>query len=296
LITGSNSKLLSHELATHLTGRHVEFNLHPFSFEEFLIAKNFKWSLNDFNHTEGRAQIVRYFGEYVETGGFPEMVVHGYNALYLRELFDKIISRDIVDRHGVKFGRTLKEIALYGFSNLANRITFHKIRKIFELKSVQTVKNYVEYLEEAYLLTLVPAFSFKFKEQIKQARKLYTVDNGMSRAMRIKSTGDHGAGLENMVHQELKRRGLEIYYWTTPDSEVDFLVKKNREISELIQVCLTLQDADTRKRELKALFKAAEKTKCTQLRILTWDEEHVIKEGKYTMNVEPVWKWMLSLG
>lgn len=294
VITGSNSKLLGKELATHLTGRHVSMELHPFSFAEFLRAREFSWRETDFGRSEKRAAFVAHLTAYVQCGGFPEMVTHGYDPHYLRALYDKIISRDIVDRYAVKYTRTLKEVALYAFSNQAGRVTFHKIRKAFELKSVHTVKNYVQYLEDVYLLSLVPAFSFKVKEQLTQARKLYTIDNGMSRAISPKFMENRGASLENLVHQELRRRGAECYYWAAPDTEVDFALREGRELAQLIQVCFTLHDPDTRKREMKALIKASEATGCRDLLILTWDEVGEEQVGKLHIRIEPIWRWMLG--
>jgi hypothetical protein len=294
IIAGSNSKLLGKELATHLTGRYVTIELHPFSFREYLCAKKFEWVSEDFDRTEKRATVVRHFTDYSECGGFPEMVTGGFDPHYLRELYDKIISRDIVDRYSVRYARTLKEIALFAFTNQGNRITYHKIRKTFELHSIHTVKNYLQYLEDAYLASLVPAFSFKFKEKIKQPRKLYTIDNGMSQAISPKFTADRGASLENLVHQELRRRNLEHCYWTSGDAEVDFAILANRKVITLLQVCFTLHDSDTRKREIKAIIKAAEATGCRDLHILTWDENGKERIGTLHIQIEPIWRWVLT--
>ncbi len=294
LITGSNSKLLSKELATHLTGRHVSLSLTPFSFSEFLKVKNCLSKEEDFFKTEKKAEFSRLFDEYISFGGFPEMAVDGFDAHYLRDLYDKIITRDITDRYKIKYVKTLKELALYSFSNLGNRITYHKLKNTFELNSVHTVKNYMQYLEDAYLIRLVQNFSFKVKEQVRQPRKLYTLDNGMARSMSPKFTADRGAALENLVFQELNRRGGDLFFWSTPETEVDFVVKSGLNVSALIQVCESLADIDTRKREMKGLIKASEATGCTQLNILTRAESGEEKIGRLKIKIQPVWQWLLT--
>jgi uncharacterized protein len=296
IITGSNSKLLSKELATHLTGRYVAIELMPFSFHEFLRAKNFTWTASSLYQTKVRAALFALLEEYLQTGGFPEMVMGGYNASYMRELYDKIVSRDITSRYHIKYSHTLKELAVYSHANLGNRLTFHKIKNIFEISSIHTVKNYFQYLGDAYLLFLVNAFSYKYKEQIKQPRKIYTIDNGLSSAISPKFTQDRGAALENLVFQELHRREWQVGYYAADDCEVDFVVYKNREVESLIQVTVSLEDPEVKKRELKGLIKAAENLRCKQLLLITWDEEGIEEDGGRKVQVVPIWKWLLLKG
>lgn len=294
-ITGSNSKLLSKELATHLTGRYIPIELFPFSFSEFLRAKNFKWTSISLYKTQDRALLYSLLEEYMNKGGFPDMVLQEYNPLYLQELYDKIISRDITYRYRVKYSRTLKEIAIYSHANLGSRLTFHKLKNIFEINSIHTVKNYYQYLMDAYLVFLLNSFSFKYKEQIKQPRKIYTIDNGLSAAISPKFTQDRGAALENLVFQELSRRGSNFAYYSTSDFEVDFVIHQQKQVTSLIQVALTLEDPLTRKREIKALTKAAEHLNCRNLTILTWEEESVEETAVGKIDIIPVWKWLLNV-
>jgi hypothetical protein len=295
LITGSNSKLLSKELATHLTGRYISIELSPFSFREFLRAKNFQWTPTSLYKTQDRAVLYVLLEEYLQKGGFPDMVLGGYNAVYLRELYDKIISRDITYRYRVKYSNTLKEIAIYSHANLGGRLTFHKIKNIFDIRSIHTVKNYFQYLMDAYLVFLINAFSFKYKEQIKQARKIYTIDNGLSSAISPKFTQDRGAALENLVFQELHRRGNEFAYYALPECEIDFVLHKNRLVVSLIQVAVSLDTLDTRKREMKALIKGAEHLRCNDLMIITWDEEGIEEIDAHKIKIIPIWKWILQI-
>ncbi|MES2274084.1 MAG: ATP-binding protein [Chlamydiota bacterium] len=293
IITGSNSKLLSKELATHLTGRYISIELSPFSFQEFLRAKNFQWTSTSLYKTQDRAILYSFLNEYMNKGGFPDMVLEGYNAFYLRELYDKIISRDITYRYRVKYSNTLKEIAIYSHANLGSRLTFHKIKNIFDIKSIHTVKNYFQYLTDAYLVFLLNSFSYKYKEQIKLPRKIYTIDNGLSSAVSPKFTQDRGAALENLVFQELYRRGSEFAYYSALDHEIDFVIHKNREVILLIQVAISLEDPATRKREVKALIQAAEQLHCKNLILITWEEEGIEEIGEFKIDLIPIWKWLL---
>lgn len=295
LITGSNSKLLSKELATHLTGRYTLIELTPFSFREFLVARGFKWTATSLYKTQDRALLYSLLEEYTQVGGFPEMVIGGYNALYLRELYDKIISRDITYRYRIKYSKTLKEMAIYSHANLGSRLTFHKIKNIFEINSIHTVKNYFQYLMDAYLVFLLNTFSFKFKEQVKHPKKIYTIDNGLSAAISPQFSENRGAALENLVFQELTRQGADFSYYAASDFEVDFIIHNNKEVSSLIQVALSMENPDTLKREVKALIKGADNLRCKHLIIITWDEESTHEVSGYTIDVVPIWKWLLSV-
>lgn len=218
-----------------------------------------------------------------------------YNANYLQELYDKIISRDITYRYHIKYSQTLKKIAIYSHANLGCRLTFHKIKNVFDLTSIHTVKNYFQYLTDAYLLSLFPAFSYKYKEQIRAPRKSYSIDNGLSCAISPKFTQDRGMALENLVFQELHRRNSSFSYYATPDFEVDFVVHSQKQVTALIQVAFSLEDGVTKKRETKALLKAAKDLKCQNLIIITWDEEGSEEIDNYKIMVIPIWKWLLEI-
>lgn len=294
IVTGSNSRLLSKELATHLTGRHFGIYLYPFSFREFLAFKNASLNKDSFYVTEKRAAIKRLFEEYTGTGGLPEAFKTEARGSYLRELFDKIITRDIISRYNIKYGSGLKEIALYAVSNFGSRITYNKIKNAFQIKSVHTIKNYLNYLEEAYLLFQLNPFSFKIKEQINQPRKIYSIDTGLINAIAPKVTTDYGRLLENIVFLELKRHGKEVYFYHHPDYEVDFIVKDGLKIKQLIQVCYSLSDSDTKKREIKALFRASKELRCRELVIITQDEEKEEKINSVVVKIIPAWKWLFD--
>ncbi|MFH0955994.1 MAG: ATP-binding protein [Candidatus Falkowbacteria bacterium] len=295
LITGSNSKLLSKELATHLTGRHLLLELYPFSFKEFLSYKNIEIKDNDFYITGKRAQIKRLLGEYLNNGGFAETFKIDQKKQYLRDLYDKIITRDIALRRKIKHLKSLKEIALYLISNFGSNITYHKLKNIFEIKSVHTVKNYVDYLEETYLIFQLNPFSFKLKEVIKGSRKIYGIDTGLVNSISAISSPNTGRIMENAVFLELKRKNKEIYFYnTSTGGEIDFAVKEKRKISQLIQVCFDLSDVNTKAREIKSLIKASKELKCDNLLIITDDFEHEEKISSKKIKYVPLWKWLLE--
>ena len=177
---------------------------------------------------------------------------------------------------------------------MGNRLTFHKVKNIFEIPSVHTVKNYFQYLTDAYILFLVNAFSYKYKEQVKYPRKVYTIDNGFSAAVSPKFTEDRGAALENLVFQELYRRGSDFAYYSTSDCEIDFVIHSNRQVTHLIQVTLSLEDPTTRKREIKALIKASNHLHCKNLMIITWDEESKEEIDGVSIDLIPIWRWLLE--
>jgi len=295
LITGSNSQLLSKELATRLTGRHLAIELFPFSFREFLTYKDFQYTPQSFYLAEEKGKIKRLFNEYLKYGGFPEILKIDIKDQYLRDLYDKILTRDIILRFNLKYVRDLKEIALYLLSNFASRISYNKIRNIFEIKSVHTVKNYLAYLEEAYLIFLIRPFSFKLKKQFVQPKKVYIIDSGLIRAIGTRISPDWGKLMENLVFIELLRKRQEVYFYLDAQGrEVDFVIKKGLKVNQLIQVCFNIEDAKTKEREIKSLLKASQELKCKNLLVITSDFEGEEKEKGKKIRFIPLWKWLLE--
>ena len=296
-ITGSNAKLLSKELATHLTGRHLTVELFPFSFREYLRAINFK---EDVQTTKGIGLSKHEFRNYLTLSGFPEIIVEKEEpGIYIRELYRKIIERDIINRYNIAYKKTFKEIAMNLISNPGISISYNKLKKQFGLGSEHTVKNYLSYLEEAYLILLINKFSYKPIEIEKSEKKVYLIDIGFINHLSLKFAGNYGHIYENLVALDLLRQksfnpNIEVYYWKNPQhEEVDFVVKEGLKVKQLIQVCYNLDNTDTKQREIRALLKASKEIKCNNLLIITDDKEgeETIKNKK--INYLPLWKWLM---
>lgn len=291
-ITGSNARLLSKELATLLTGRHLQFSIYPFSFREFLNFHKFYSKKDDIYLTEKRALIIKHFSEYLKDGGFPEYLRYKKIEI-LQGYFNDIIQRDIVERHNVANVRQLKELARYLITNTGNPTTYNQLRKLTEIKSVNTVIKYFSYLENAYLLFSVPYFSYSLKKQSVNPFKVFTIDIGLRNAIGFRLSKDLGRIYETVVAIELKRKNKEIYYWKNPQhEEVDFVIKEDK-VRQLIQVCYNINDFDVRKRELRGLIKASKELKCKNLLVITEDFEEEEKLNSRKIKFIPLWKWLL---
>lgn len=297
LLTGSNAKMLGKELATHLTGRYVELELYPFSFGEFLKYFGKKYSEEDFYLPEKIGEIKKLLSEYIETGGFPEVLRYGeIRTRYLTDLYNAIIGKDIITRYNIRHSKILKDMAAYLISNFSSYISYNKLKNIFNIKSVHTIENYVSYIEESYLIFQLFPFSFKVKEQFISPKKIYAIDAGMINAVSSKTFDNKSRLIENIVFMELLRtHGKETFYYKSKQQEeVDFVLKEGLKAKRLIQVCFSFIDENTKKREIKALLKASDELKCRNLLVITWDFEGEEKiEGKRII-YKPLWKWLLE--
>jgi len=294
VITGSNSSLLSRELATHLTGRCVSFEMYPFSFREYL--KYFDIKVRETPTTREIGILNHHLSKYINIGGFPEVYKVSSRTIYLRELYDMIISRDVVGRYKVKFVRDLKEMAFYLISNFSSRISYNKLKNIFRVKSVHTIKNYISYLEDAYMLFQLFPFSWKVKYQLMQVKKVYSIDTGLIEALSPGSSKNLGRIMENVVAVDILRREPRenVFFYLTPrHEEVDFVIREGMKIKQLIQVTYASGRDEIEKREIKSLIKASNELKCKNLEIITWDYENEINLDGKTIKCIPLWKWLL---
>ena len=300
-ITGSNANLLSTELASALTGRHIPIEILPFNFREFLKAKEFDTSEDIVELPEVKGKILNYLSEYLETGGFPEIVVNKLDVkAYLTTLFDSILLKDIIKRHNVKLSQNIYNLSYYLLSNCSCEYSFNKLKNILNARSVVTLQNYFQYLKEAYLVYSLNRFSFKVKEQIKAPSKLYLVDNGLIASKITSHSLNLGKAIENLTFVELLNRGkrpnLDLFYYKTRNQkEVDFVLRKEIKINQLIQVSYDLSNPYTEKREINSLLEASEELKCSNLSIITWDLEKKITISKRKLNFIPLWKWLLEV-
>ncbi len=293
-ITGSNASLLSKELGTKLTGRYVYIELLPFSFREYLSFKNVSFDENSFFQTEERAKLKKYFNNYLKEGGMPEYLKYKEKEILTRN-YEDILYRDIATRYDIKQVKALRELALYLLSNLSGLFSYNSLKGFLKLGSVNTVKSYVEYLENSFLIFTVNLFSYSLKQQFVAPKKVYCVDNGLANSISFRFSKDYGKFLENLVFLELKRRKKEIYYYKTKNGmEVDFLIREKNKIENLIQVAKSLSDFKTKEREVKSLAAAMKELKIKNGLIFTEDEENLIKDSGATIKVLPVWKWLLE--
>ena len=291
VITGSNSKLFSTELATHLTGRYKTIELFPFSFREFLLAKSIGTTSGT---TREKAIRKKAFDEYCQQGGFPEILAGEDAVLYARNLFFSIINRDILYRYKIHHTRAFKELAAYLVLQTGKEISYNRLKNIFSLGSAHTARNYVDHLEEAYIIATVEKFSFKKQESLRY-RKTYAIDIAFYRSLSPAVPVNKGFIYETLVFLELLRRktanGIELFYYKGT-REVDFVVKKNQELLNLIQVCHDLGETKTLNREVNALLEASNALKCEHLTIINenlYEERNV--QGK-TIRFIPIINWL----
>jgi len=293
VITGSNSKLLSGELATHLTGRYSSVELFPFSFREYIHFK--KIDANNLS-TKNKALLENAFETYLKQGGFPEIVKGEENAqTYISALFNSIIMRDIFYRYSIQHTKSFKDVALYLVNNFGHEISFNRIKNIFGVGSENTVKNYVSYLEEAYIVLTLQKFSFKKQESLRY-RKVYLMDSGFASVLSTNFSINSGYLLENIVFLELLRRRqfdqTEIYYYKQT-YEVDFVVVKNGNVEELIQVCENLEIPKTLNREIRALESSSIDLKCEKLTIISRSKKDLMEINGKKINLIPIIDWLL---
>ena len=293
-ITGSNASLLSKELGTKLSGRNVNIELFPFSFQEFLSFKGVHPSKDGLFLTIERAALKKNFSEYLQHGGMPEYLKYQDQVL-LKRVYEDILYRDIVARYGIKQVKPLRELGLYLLSNIGGTFSYNNLKKILGLGSMNTIKSYADYLENSYLIFLISKFSYSLKEQFVALKKIYCIDNGLAESIAFQFSKNKGKFLENLTFLELKRTGSEIYYYkTTNNLEVDFLVKTGKKDVSLIQVADNLDNDKTRQREINSLARAMEELKLKEALILTDDTEDDFKiEGK-RIKVIPLYKWLLE--
>ncbi len=275
-VTGSNASLLSRELGTSLTGRHITTELFPFSYKEFC---RFKGYVTD------EASVL----EYMRNGGFPEFLKTPDEEI-LASLLDDILIRDIAVRYGIKDTRGLKRLTLCLLSNIGNLTSANKLREPSGISSTTTVLEYISHLEQSYLISLVPMFNYSLKKQTINPKKIYAIDLGLVNANVSKIKEDEGHRLENMVYNMLRLRYKEIYYHKGI-GECDFVVVEKGAIAQAIQVCLHL-DADNRAREFSGLIDALKVYHLSEGIVVTLSQEDVFEQDEFTIHVMPSFKFL----
>ena len=288
VITGSNAKMLSSEMATVLTGRYLQIEMLPFSLEETMRWKNVNPTLE-----EQSAQAVVVADDYMRNGGYPETIqARNITKSYLSTLFDSILLKDVAKRHKVRNTTDLYNLATYLLSNFCSPISANDLATELGLSSVTTTKKFCDYLAKPYLFFYLPRFNNKMKLMKKAPSKVYVVDNGFVQSTAFNLSENLGRLLENQVFVELLRRGYIpgktlFYYRTRNDKEIDFVTRKGSKVEQLIQVCYYMSSEKIRKRELDALVEAAEELHCDNLLLITnsqeerieWKDKMVIKKN-----------------
>ncbi|MEI7896797.1 MAG: ATP-binding protein [bacterium] len=292
-LTGSNASMLSRELGTHLTGRYVQIELFPFSFAEFLTFKQVVWTEKDYYSTEGRASLIGHFNEYFHAGGFPLYLKEGSDD-YLKSLYESILYRDVLVRNKLVNERELLELVNYLASNVSKLSSFNGLTKIAGVKNATTIRNYLSFLQDTYLIFQICKFDYSLKKQIQNHKKTYFIDNAMIRLLGFMFSEEKGRLLENIVFLELRRRRFEIFYHFNR-LECDFVIREGITIVQAIQVCHSFNTAQTKTREVSGLLEAMNVYGLEEGLILLQDtQEHTIEENGKVIRVMPVWKWLLK--
>lgn len=297
VISGSNAKLLSTELSTVLTGRHLDARVLPLSFSEFLLFNNLSLSeQNDLVINQSRVNGL--WRSYLENGGFPETVASDNKKEILLHYFDDLAEKDLAHRYHLRKSEKIKDLARFYLSNVARPTTFTSVGNFLGVTTT-TVERFSNHLENAFLCFFLRRFSFTVKEQTKSPRKVYSVDTGLSRAVGFESSPNIGWHAENAVFLELLRRqadnpDLELFYWKDAQHhEVDFVLKEKERVSQLIQVTWDISNPKVRDREKKNLLKAMTELKCGNGLILTADFTGEEVAGGVKIIYKSIVDWLL---
>jgi len=299
IVSGSNAKLLSRELGTLLTGRHLDITVFTLSFREFLEFN--KLIIRDkLDVIANRIEISGLLNRYLEFGAFPEVALSEEKKELLLNYFEDLVNKDVLRRFQIRKTLELRALIKFYLSNTATLTTFTSLERFLKI-SASTIEKFSGYLEQAYLVFFLKRFSFKVREQEKSPRKVYAVDTGLSNVAGFRFSAKAGRLAENAVFLELKRRQafrpeMELYYWKDiHHREVDFVIKEGMAVRQLIQVCWNMEDMKTRDRETRSLLKAMAELKTDEALIITEDEEAVQETEGRTIKVIPLWKWLLQL-
>jgi len=294
-ITGSSAYLLKKEYATLLTGRNLAIEVFPLSFREFLVFKNVALPANGALSTTAADNLQFHFKQYLATGGFPEVLAtnEAIKRKLLNQYFEDLLYKDIVACFGANYQK-LKELAIYLLTNNANLLSQRSMRGQLEM-GLGTISEYLGFFEDAWLVLQAPKFDFSYQKQLANPKKIYAIDLGLKDAVAFRFSEDYGRNLENLVAIELRRRGLELFYWKNGNGlETDFLIRTATKVSMAIQVAARLNNPKTKKREVNGLLAALNHFDLKEGIILTGDESgSEMMEGR-TIRYQPIWKWLLE--
>jgi predicted AAA+ superfamily ATPase len=300
VLTGSNASLLSKELATHLTGRHIPIEILPFSFTEILKAKQYEIAVHKLSLPDEKAKLLGYLNQYMSNGGYPEVITKGVDPRgYLDVLFDAVLFKDVIRRHKVRFSEQINSLGSYLINNVSCQYGAKKLANVLGFKSQVTLENYLGYLTEAYLIISLERHSSKAAMRLRASKKTYVVDNGFVTAKAVQHSPDAGKLMENLVFMELVKKGNRpnrelFYYKTRNDREIDFVIKKGYKAIELIQVAYESTNKDVEEREMRALMEAGKELDVAKLTVLTWNEKRTVEKDGMIIHFKPLWEWLLE--
>ena len=291
VITGSNARMLSSEMATVLTGKYIQVEMLPFSLKEF-----FDWNKLDLHmlKPEDKTNSLVLADDYLRNGGYPEVVAsRQLTRSYLDTLFDSIVWKDVAIRHNVRNVTDLNNLAMYLVSNFCNPVSANDLTTELGFSSVNTTRKYMDYLHEPYLFYYLSRYNNKLTLMKKAPRKVYVVDNGFVTSKAFSLSDNLGRLLENQVFIELVRRGYDVertmfYYRSRNDKEVDFVLRKEAHIERLVQVCYDMSNPKTEKREVDSIVECAGELKCSSLVIVTDNDKRTIEKDGYKIDVVPI--------
>ncbi len=296
VITGSNAKLLSSELASHLTGRHHKVELYPFSFKDWCGVKGIDYTRLT---TKNKGLLSKAYEEYFRQGGFPELIQGEENPKeYISNLVESILTQDIKRRFKVRNIDTLKRLANHLLNDAPAFIVKDSLKEIFSLSSDHTIANYISYLSQAYLISTISKYSTKSRERIR-AEKYYAIDVAFMDKRENAFSGDNlGWRMKTLVYLELLRRKRstteDIYYFKSQTAEADFVVCDGNRAQAIYQVSYDISSPKTRAREIRGCIAAAKATSCNTLYLITNYEKDTLVENGYTIHVLPVWEWLIG--
>jgi hypothetical protein len=301
-VTGSSSKVSSHEIPTELRGRCLEVKVFPLSFKEYLAFKEITVDSQTVRYSENdRVTVVKALDEFLYYGGMPEVVLapEEKKIEILQQYYSTVVSKDISERFRIRNDESLK--ALLRLLINSNRYSISKMYNTMKSMGYAVGKtslsNYIGYIESSYFLISIPVLSPKIKEQMQCPRQIYLIDNGFISALSTRYSKNYGRLYENAVAVELMRRAdfdTTIHYWKDRfGKEVDFVIKVGTEVRQLIQVCYEISHPDTKERETSAIVRASIELECDNLLIITSDYEGAEQIHKKNIAFIPLWKWLL---
>lgn len=298
-VTGSNADLLSSEFSSVLTGRHLQVFITPLDFKEFLKFKGMEVKTDKFWRVKNKKRLKNLALQYLQLGGFPRVVLTEDPLLQkelLMQCFNDILTKDVADRYQIKDVDKVKNLALFYSTNFTRGYSFNKVKKVADFSlSLDSIHRFSHYLANSFLIDFLRRFSYSLKNQMRADRKVYFVDNGMQNAVAFKFSSDKGKLLENAVFQHLKRSGKEAYYFHEKQ-EVDFICKQGLRITDLINVCYSLEDKETLLRETSSLIEAMKYFKLREAKIIVGEgEEQKITEKGFPIRIIPFYQWALRI-